>query len=41
VGDERVLQMDGFRPQPQQGLSGSLSVDVDAHLDKYRNGGGD
>jgi hydrogenase maturation protease len=41
LGDERVLQMDGFRPQPQQGLSGALSVDVDAHLDKYRNGGGD
>jgi hydrogenase maturation protease len=41
VGDERVLQMDGFRPQPQQGLSDALSVDVDAHLNKYRNGGGD
>ncbi|MCU7846197.1 MAG: HyaD/HybD family hydrogenase maturation endopeptidase [Candidatus Thiodiazotropha sp. (ex Monitilora ramsayi)] len=43
VGDARVLQMEGFQPDPRKTLSDSngFSVGVDAHLDKYRNGGSD
>ena len=43
VGDARVLQMEGFQPDPRQTLSGGngFSVGVDAHLDKYRKGGSD
>ncbi|MCG7955236.1 MAG: HyaD/HybD family hydrogenase maturation endopeptidase, partial [Candidatus Thiodiazotropha endolucinida] len=43
AGDARVLQSDAFdlayRPVDIQG--GAVSVDVDAHLDKYRQGESD
>jgi hydrogenase maturation protease len=39
VGDARILQMAGFDPSsgPTAGQGKTLSVDVDAHLDKYRS----
>lgn len=39
VGDLRVLRMEGFNPssRPAEGDAGTLSVDVDAHLEKYRS----
>ncbi len=42
VGDERVLSLEGFQPVASlpSGEDDSFSVGVDAHLDKYRNGGG-
>ncbi len=41
VGDARLLQMEGFRPAPSVRVAdmGHLSIGVDAHLDKYRDGG--
>lgn len=41
VGDARVLQMEGFRPEPTAVSTGDggFSVGVDAHLEKYRDGG--
>jgi hydrogenase maturation protease len=40
VGDARVLSMEGFSPSTPAtaGETGTLSVGVDAHLDKYRDG---
>jgi hydrogenase maturation protease len=42
VGDARVLSMAGFSPPSpaSTGEAGALSIGVDAHLDKYRDGGG-
>jgi hydrogenase maturation protease len=42
VGDARLLQMEGFRPAPPVRVAdmGHLSIGVDTHLDKYRDGGG-
>jgi hydrogenase maturation protease len=41
VGDARILALDGFHPDsPTTALEAqTLSVGVDAHLDKYRSGG--
>ena len=41
VGDARLLALDGFSPSSPPSISEaqSFSVGVDAHLDKYRNGG--
>ncbi len=41
VGDARILAQGGVRPVSPATVPGaeSLSVGVDAHLDKYRNGG--
>jgi hydrogenase maturation protease len=42
LGDARILTLDGFHPESSSAVAeaGSLSIDVDAHLDKYRKVGG-